>query len=197
MGKALFILMLVVVGIFVGVIMSPPRQSKWRPTTKMVFIGFDDAVTGRPGTYAQFTIKEAPRDAVIWNVVEISHREGGKWKRREPLPFPAITFPSPPRITMEDLVRPNARINIGKVTVGLVPVETTNAPWRVVFELEQLQMSLKQPPAGKVAQFFWDLRMRWRQFRYPNNPLQWVPRGPLFYMTNEFNFATGANAAGK
>jgi hypothetical protein len=107
-------------------------------------------------------------------VVEISHQEGGKWKRREPLPGSALKFD-----------------HSGTQTKAIVPVPVTNAPLRVVFEMEQFQMALKTPPTGKVARVSWDLRMRWKRWRHPDRPNLWSPRGPLFYITNEFNLATG------
>jgi len=76
----------------------------------------------------------------------------------------------------------------------LVPVEKTNVPWRVIFELEKVDIKSRTPPAGKAGQFFEDLRVRWMRHRYPNNPERWWPRGPLYFITNEFNFVAGTNS---
>ena len=198
MKKALFILMLVVVGVFVGVLLSPPRPSAWQPGTQFRFVGFVDSTTippvtntwrvvpsglsdlakAPPAMYALFEVKNSPAGETVWHVNEVSQQEGGKWHPSVP---GFIQF-------VHDGIRQKAA----------VAVPTTNAPLRVVIELEQFDMKRIKPPDGKVARFFWNLRGRWKQLRHPNDPKEWQPRGALFRITNEFNFAEAANsAAGK
>lgn len=195
MKKALFILMLVAVGVFGWALLSSPRVPAWRPKTEIHFVGFVDSTTvppitnvwrvitpglsalaaSPPATYALFEIKDPPGEETIWHLIEVSQQGDGKWKRSEPEPIKMVSG--------------------GIRSRAAVRVPTTNAPLRVVIELELLKLDLRKPPTGKVAQFFWDLRLRWKRWRHPNDTKRWLPRGPLFRIINEFNFTSGTNAA--
>ena len=181
MRKALFILMLAVAGVFVGVLMSPARKPVWQPKTQIVFLGFTNTVSGAPAANMWFGVKDHPTGQVGWAVAEISHQENGKWKQGKPLPFEWPNFSSLPAD--------------GFALRGLIPMPTTNAPLRVVFELEQVPVGARIAPTGTVSHLSWNLRKRWRRLLHPENPREWYPRGPRFYITNEFNFASGTNAA--
>jgi hypothetical protein len=173
MRKALFILMLAVVGVFVWVLMSSPeRKPAWRPKTQIVFLGFTNLVAGAPATNAWFEIKDMPRERNVWRVVEISRQLGGSWNRWDPLPQRAFNWfsPGPTHSTI----------------AATVPVETTNAPVRVVIEL-------RRTLDGKVEKLLRTWRLNF--LRLSGQPTTWdtMNRGPGFFITNEFNFATGTN----
>ena len=110
---------------------------------------------------------------------EVSYREGVLWKRWEAEPTAGFWI--------------EGQMNGGSNMAVRIEVPMTNAPLRAVFELEEAVYGYNQPPAGKVGQFFWKLRVRWRQVIHPRSHKFGLPKGPVFLITNEFNFARERN----
>ena len=83
MKKALFILMLLVAGIFLGVVLSPPRPPAWQPNARFVFLGFTNTVMGAPATNAWFGLTGLSVSPYSWEVLEIAHQEDSQVEAME------------------------------------------------------------------------------------------------------------------
>lgn len=175
MKTALFILVIVLV-LAIGFMListSVGRRPSWPVNTTFTFLGFTNTAPMAPATNAWFGINHPPSGSATWEVIEISHKQGAGWKNWDPLPNNTFAWhnPYPTNFTF----------------AGVVPVETTNGPSRMV-------MRFTRSPDGKVEQFFAGLRLLWMRMLHPNSRGQWRWPGATAFVTNEFNVGGKADS---
>jgi len=173
MKRALLILILVIALGIAFLLTGTSPKPPWRPNTQFTFLGFTNAIANAPATNALLGIRHIPRENTSWRTIEISHREGRKWKAWSPLPSSGFAwfYPKP------------ANFDLG----ATVPTETTSGPFRIVIELQR-------DPTGKVEQIWQSLRIWLSHFTRGTTDRIWKTRQQTFYITNEFN-ATGEMGA--
>lgn len=155
--KRAFLILFVLV-LLVGLALAWRRApGQWQPGTQGTFLAFTDTAGTAPGTNALFMFTSIPAETTAWTVREISHWDGTNWQVWNPPPPITFAWADAARTNSADLA-------------AVVPLQSTSAPARIVFELRR--------EGSKVAQY-------WSQFR----ELLFRPVGvrdarKTYYMTN-------------